>query len=475
MTLDGTNVTSNATIYPSYIEYIPVVPLSNGSHSVSLGVKSTKDFLDIENWTFSINYPGGCIGGGGSGSGGGGFPKIIFVSNRSGNFDIWIMNLNGSGLQQITYDSSNESSPAGIESKIVYVSDKSGSKDIWSMDFNASNKKQLTSSILDESIPSWSYIGGIIYTEGKYRVSNLEVMNTDGTGKTKITNGSAYTAEPACSADNEGILYSSVSNGESAIYLMNFEENGPKVKFWKLEEGYSLQIAGVDTKSAPAQAWLKLQRNGITRDDYVVRVGQAFSLSDNGRVILNAILNRISGSNLNPNSEVELVNVTQYSSINGSPLFANVTKIFVNKILLNVVPEITVSTFDTGPGTYPSISGTHNGSLTLTQNLTIHSLYTHPSAGTGGHSEYAAFYYPNGTLLASGNWTGYRSDWHNITFAPFTIEAGVTYNYTIRTGSYPQIIHSSSFSNSMGIINSTEFTDANGKRYTGWIPAIRLE
>jgi hypothetical protein len=45
--------------------------------------------------------------------------------------------------------------------------------------------------------------------------------------------------------------------------------------------------------------------------------------------------------------------------------------------------------FDTGTGTYPSISGTHNGTITPKQTITVNLLYTYPCTGTGGHTEYA--------------------------------------------------------------------------------------
>jgi len=48
------------------------------------------------------------------------------------------------------------------------------------------------------------------------------------------------------------------------------------------------------------------------------------------------------------------------------------------------------------------------------------------------------------------------------------------YNYTIITGSYPQIIHARSKDVTGGVINCTEFIDANGKKYEDWIPAIKL-
>jgi parallel beta-helix repeat protein len=132
--------------------------------------------------------------------------------------------------------------------------------------------------------------------------------------------------------------------------------------------------------------------------------------------------------------------------------------------------------FDTGPGTYPSIAGTFNGTIRPNETITVHTLYTYPCAGTGGHTEYAAIAYSNGTLLAEAHWNGYSSDWHNLTFSnSFTLYANETYNYTIHTGSYPQIIHEPAWNITGGHITCSEFVDANGKRHEGWIPAIRLE
>jgi len=136
--------------------------------------------------------------------------------------------------------------------------------------------------------------------------------------------------------------------------------------------------------------------------------------------------------------------------------------------------------FDTGSpeNPYSSLFGTHNGTITPNQTITVSKLYTHPCAGTGGHSEYVAFYNATtGEEIANGTWTGYQGagDYHYIVFEKsFRLEKDVTYNYTIRTGSYPQIHHTSALPTANGWINCTEFTDANGKEYTDWIPAIRL-
>jgi len=132
--------------------------------------------------------------------------------------------------------------------------------------------------------------------------------------------------------------------------------------------------------------------------------------------------------------------------------------------------------FDTSEGTYPSIMGTHNGTITPTTDITVNTLYTYSCSGTGGHTEYVRIYNATETL-ATGNWEGYQSgDYQNITFPDqFTLICGQTYNYTIRTGSYPQIIHAPSKEAAGGTITCTKFTDANGKIYNDWIPAIKLE
>jgi parallel beta-helix repeat protein len=137
----------------------------------------------------------------------------------------------------------------------------------------------------------------------------------------------------------------------------------------------------------------------------------------------------------------------------------------------------TENIFDTGPSKnpYPSIMGTHNGTITPNQTITVSKLYTYPCTGTGGHSGYVRIWNKTGTIVER-NWTGYSGDWHNITFpTPFTLEAGKEYNYTIHTGSYPQIHHNKTLIVPDGEITCTKFTDANGRVYYDWIPAIRLE
>ena len=142
-----------------------------------------------------------------------------------------------------------------------------------------------------------------------------------------------------------------------------------------------------------------------------------------------------------------------------------------------VVTPTEENIFDTGKpvNPYPSISGMHNGTIKPNQTITVNKLYTYSCIGTGGHTEYAMIWNKTIGECAVAEWNGYIGDYHNISFnKTLTLEEGVIYNYTIRTGSYPQIIHESPFNATGGEITCTKFTDANGKEYNDWIPAIKL-
>jgi parallel beta-helix repeat protein len=181
----------------------------------------------------------------------------------------------------------------------------------------------------------------------------------------------------------------------------------------------------------------------------------------------------------------EVADVTTLPTVKppGEPAFsrnvANNTvtvRLYVGDPLLAVLPPAEQLFFDTGAGAYPSISGTHNGTIRPYSDIAVSNLYTYPCAGTGGHTEYAAISYPKGTVIAEAHWNGYTGDWHNLSFnKTFTLYAHETYNYTIVTGSYPQIIHESSWNATSGVITCTEFVDVNGQKHGDWIPAIRLQ
>jgi hypothetical protein len=184
----------------------------------------------------------------------------------------------------------------------------------------------------------------------------------------------------------------------------------------------------------------------------------------------------------------EVDDVTKLPTVNGTAKFSRdaannsvIIRLYVGDPLLGVIPSAIEGVFDTGKGIYPSIMGTHTGTIIPSNNITVSKLYTYPCAGTGGHTE-SINLYENVTLIVNGTWNGYLDeDWHNITLHNLTDSASYVtllqdheYNYTIRTGSYPQILHATSKEVTGGTITCSSFVDANGNIYTDRIPAIKF-
>jgi Tol biopolymer transport system component len=58
--------------------------------------------------------------------------------------------------------------------------------------------------------------------------TDIYVMNSDGSGKRKLTHNARYNAEPAWSPDGRKIAFRSTQNGNRDIYVMNADGSGKR-------------------------------------------------------------------------------------------------------------------------------------------------------------------------------------------------------------------------------------------------------
>jgi PKD repeat protein len=95
-----------------------------------------------------------------SGDGG----KIAFLSNRDGDFEIFVVNSDGSGLKQLTSNTATEHSASisGDGGKIAFASDVDGDFEIFVVNSDGSGLKQLTSNTATDHWLSISGDGGKI-------------------------------------------------------------------------------------------------------------------------------------------------------------------------------------------------------------------------------------------------------------------------------------------------------------------------
>ena len=84
--------------------------------------------------------------------------EIAFSSNRTGDYEIWVCDLEGKNFEQITrspgLDAQPTWSPDG--NKIAFVSNRSGRSAIWVVNRDGSNPRQLTPGHMACRGPAWS-------------------------------------------------------------------------------------------------------------------------------------------------------------------------------------------------------------------------------------------------------------------------------------------------------------------------------
>jgi TolB protein len=155
-----------------------------------------------------------------------------FTSDRdeSGNVDVFVMRADGSAAVNVAGgpDRENDSDLSSDGSRIVFESNRFGDYEIWAMDADGANPVNLTNTTGGDGKPFWSPDGTKVAFESS-RDGNVEVyvMNADGSGQTNLTNDPAHDGRPRWSPDGSQIAFDSDRDGNWEIYVMNADGSGP--------------------------------------------------------------------------------------------------------------------------------------------------------------------------------------------------------------------------------------------------------
>src|SRR3989338_4586259 len=115
--------------------------------------------------------------------------KIAFASDRDGDDEIYIMNVDGGGVTKITNNSVGDWGPAWSPDgrKIAYTRIQDGEERIYVMNADGSNQRRITnnSNITWEAYPKWSPDGQKIAFTVDWDIFSI---NIDGTNQINLTN-----------------------------------------------------------------------------------------------------------------------------------------------------------------------------------------------------------------------------------------------------------------------------------------------
>ena len=164
--------------------------------------------------------------------------RIAFSSNRDGNREIYVMDVDGKNQHRLTNNRHEDWSPVWSPDgkRIVFVSDRDGHPDIipgwftyeiYVMDADGGNQQNLTNNPNDDKFPSWSPDGKqIVFQSDRvdFRNPEIYVMDADGGNPQGLTENLKIELFPVWSPDGERIAFASDRKGDFAnfeIYVMD--------------------------------------------------------------------------------------------------------------------------------------------------------------------------------------------------------------------------------------------------------------
>ncbi|HJQ36009.1 MAG TPA: hypothetical protein VKB93_02615, partial [Thermoanaerobaculia bacterium] len=194
--------------------------------------------------------------------------QIAYASNRTGNWEIWLMDWDGANQRRITFHNALSILPSWspdnermvytsfargtsemyiinrrgggrvsvqsnlalntsatfspVSNDIAFVGSVRGNPDIYLIKDDGTNIRRLTSTGSIESTPEWSPNGRqISFTSGRSGSPQIYIMDAEGTNVRRISHEGNWNDDAVWSPDGEKIAYTSRVNGRFQIRIAN--------------------------------------------------------------------------------------------------------------------------------------------------------------------------------------------------------------------------------------------------------------
>ncbi len=236
--------------------------------------------------------------------------KIVFGSNRSGNWEIWLANNDGSNPLQITsIGGSLTGSPrfSPDSRRIVFDSRPDGNADIFIINAEGGNPRRLTTENTEDILPSWSRDGQwIYYCSNRSGEQQIWKMSPEGERPTQITKQGGY--EALESPDGKYLFYTKgrntagiwkipVEGGEETLILDQLRAGF--LRYWTVvDKGIYFGTRVTPTPTIQFFDFADSQLNEVIKLDKSLLVGNSgLAVSPDGKWLLFAQIDQ-SGSDI---------------------------------------------------------------------------------------------------------------------------------------------------------------------------------
>ena len=151
--------------------------------------------------------------------------QILFSSNRSGAWRLWLVNADGTGLKQLTKQDTDDQDVDPMFSpdrkSVLFTSTRGGQAGVWRMTLEGSKPERLC----DGDQAEWSPDGKKIALRRNERIITRELA--DGTEKTVSPADWPYCSGPAWSPDGKSLAFAARWESGNAIFIVPAEGGKP--------------------------------------------------------------------------------------------------------------------------------------------------------------------------------------------------------------------------------------------------------
>ncbi len=192
--------------------------------------------------------------------------RIVYSGDREENWDLFIADIDGQNVRQLTFDGRYHASPTACENgqSIVYSTDSLGIEHLWKFDLKIGSSVRLTNGA-GESDPACAPAGDTVYFTGQESGGQRAIFRTSVTGGAAVRLSEQPQAGSSCvSADGKHLLFVAVNKDGTYAYQTVSTATG------KVESEYpappttsyvmswmpdNRSVAAQDTRSGTANLW----------------------------------------------------------------------------------------------------------------------------------------------------------------------------------------------------------------------------
>ena len=158
--------------------------------------------------------------------------KIAFVGTgwavAGAGTEIFLMHTDGTGIVPISLQRETDTDPVWSPDgqRILFSSNRDGNYEIYSMDADGQNQVRLTNDPGNDYDPSQAVDGRIVFSSNRDGNSEIYIMNETGGEVQKLFERDSEDRYPVWSPDGKKIAFSSFGgSGESGIYILDLDGN----------------------------------------------------------------------------------------------------------------------------------------------------------------------------------------------------------------------------------------------------------